>query len=295
MQPTALQNPQDILNAIQTLAGNYASNIPTPSIPSLNYTAPSASDLSTQYQQFLTRAANDPDIINYYNNLLNQAQGDTNLALNFLQQDYQTGVRQTQANLAGTLAQEQVQSTQEQNNLQDTLNKRGIGLTQGANGKLDYAGGGQSATELGQLNQSQQLRQEAEQRSASQNVENMGINLQKGVTSQGQGLQQYATNLSQQKQGDIANRANTYYGLYQGQQASNLTQAEMKQQDPSLTFPTIPAQSSPASNQFLPGTYTQNQLPSQLFNTTSGSTINYNGTNYNVKDTGQGTRQLAYA
>lgn len=244
MQPTAQQDPQTILNALGTLINQYAGNVPIPTLPSLQYTAPTVSDLSSQYQQFLNRAANDPDIVNYYQNLLNQAQGDTNIALNFLAQDYQTGVRNVQQNLAGTLAQEQLQSTQEQQQLQDTLNQRGIALTDMGGGKLQYAGGGQPAKELGQLNQTQQLRQEAENRSAQQQVTSLGLTYQKGQTSAGQSLQQEAQGLNQQEQQDIANRANQYYGLYQSGQASTLSNAQMNQQNQLAGLPTYSTSSS---------------------------------------------------
>lgn len=248
MNPT-VQDPNDILNAIKTLSQQLAVNPPQVSIPTLNLKLPSASDLQSKYVEFLNRAANDPDIVNYYNQLLQQAQGDTRIAQNFLEQDYQTGVRNTMADLQGTLQQLGLTFTQEQNQLQDTLNRRGIALTQDGN-KLTYAGEGQAATELGQLNQSQALRQEAEQRSASQKVTGLGSTLQKGLTSTGQQLAQTTQNLNQQKQADIANRANTYYGMYQGQQGANTQQALTKQQN-QLLYP--PTQTTSTSQAIKPG------------------------------------------
>lgn len=230
-----VQNPNDILNAISALGAQLATNLPTPTIPTLNYTAPNVSDLSSQYQQFLTRAANDPDIVNYYNQLLQQAQGDTTIAQNFLEQDYQTGVRNQIANTSAALKNLGLTFTGEQNSLQDTLNKRGIALTDNGQGGNVYAGGGQAATELGNLNQSQQLRQEAEQRSAQQNIQGLSTTLQKGLTSSGQQLTQYAQGLNQQKQGDIANRASTYYGIYQQNEQAKQQQALADQQNKILS------------------------------------------------------------
>lgn len=230
-------NPQDILNALSALGANISGQLPPVSIPSLNLQFPNAQQLEDQYQQFLTRAAQDPDIINYYSQLLNQAQGDITLAQNQMENDYQTGVRNTQANLTATLKQLGLTNTQEQQNLQNSLNQRGIALTQNDNGTLTYAGGGQPATELQNLNQSQQLRQEAEQRSANQQTQGLQIQLQKGLTSSGQNLAQYGQNLAQQKQSDIANRANQYFGLYQSGLSNQAQQAQYQQQNQILNNP----------------------------------------------------------
>lgn len=226
MQP---QNPNDILNSLSQLGQQLATNLPQVSMPSLNVQLPSMGDLDSQFQQFLQRAAQDPDIVNYYNQILQQAQGDTQIAENFLEQDYQTGVRNTMANLQGSLQQLGLQFGQESQQKQNELNQRGIALTEDPSGKLTYGGGGESQTEVQQMQQGQSLRQEAEQRSAQQQVTGLATNLQKGITSQGQQLSQYAQNLNQQKQSDIANRANQYYGMYQQGQASNLAKAQMNQ------------------------------------------------------------------
>ena len=205
---TSLQNPNDILSAVQSLAGSISAP-GTPNIPSLNFTMPSATDLPAQYQQFLQDAANDPSIVNYYQQLLDFAKGDTQTAIDQLKNDYKTAVQQTTDTLGNSLKQLGLTFTGESNSMLDQLNKRGIALTQeGAKGPLTYAGGGQSATELGQLNQSQQLRQEAEQRSAQQSIQNAGIAQTKGITSANEALQNQAISLGQSKQQDITNRAN---------------------------------------------------------------------------------------
>lgn len=211
-----------IIQAIQQLATQQATSIPVPQIPTLNYTAPNTSDLDAKYSEFLTRASNDPDIVNYYNQLLQKAQGDTSIAENYLEQDYQTGVRNTVANLGGTLKQLGLQSTQENQAQQDALNKRGIALTQGDNGKLNY-GGGQAGNELAQARQNQDLRTEAANRSAEQGVKGLAQTLQKGITNAGQSLASDTLNMQHQKESDISSRAGTYYGLYQSaEQAKQL-------------------------------------------------------------------------
>ncbi len=222
----------DINSAIQQLlgtAGQVAGNIPLPQIPKLDFQMPSGSDISAKWNEFLTQASKDPGIVTYYNNLLAQAQGDTNLAIGFLEKDYQTGVRQTQANLQGTLEQLGVTSTQEQQGLQNTLNQRQIGLTQGPNNTTQYAGGGQAGTELGNLNESQKLRQEAQQRSAGQQIESMGLARQKGISSAGSQAQQYGLNLQHQKEQDIYQKAYGNYGIWQNQQNADYTNAVNQQ------------------------------------------------------------------
>lgn len=223
------------MDAINKLVGQYAGAIPLPQIQPLNFTAPNMGDISSKWQEFLNRASNDPDIVNYYNNLLKQAQGDTNLAVSMLEKNYQTKTRQTTENLQANLQNLGLTFGQEQNTLENNLNNRGIALTQNGQGGTTYAGGGQAATELGNLNESQQLRQEAEKRSASQFIENAGLTRQKGITSAGQQLQQYGQGLQQQKQTDILNRANTYYNAYQNQQYANYqNQAYKQNQTPSI-------------------------------------------------------------
>lgn len=249
MNPTpGVTDPNKVLQAVQQLAGQVSTAVPVPTIPSLNYTAPNVSDISSKYQDFLTRASKDPDIVNYYNQLLQQAQGDTTIAENFLETDYQTGVRNTLDNLHGSLQQLGLTFKSENQAQQDSLNKRGIALTQGQDGKLTYGGGGESASEIGDTQQSQQLRQEAEQRSASQTVTGLGQTLQKGITSAGQSLTQTAENLQNQKNTDVANRANTYMGLYQGQQAANAQSAAQKQQQLANAGP---APANPRPGQFI--------------------------------------------
>jgi len=124
-----------------------------------------------------------------------------------------------------------------------TEKSRGIGVTQaqpGQNSPLTYAGGGQSGTELGQLAANQALRQEAQTRSANQNLQGLQSSLQKSLTNTGQQLSSNAQNLSQQKQSDIINRANTYYGLYQNQQQGNQVQNLQKQQNATMMSPYYP-------------------------------------------------------
>jgi hypothetical protein len=222
----------DIQSIISQLISGEPSDATTPpsvSVAPLNFTAPSISDVSSQYQTFLNQAANNTDLINYYQQLLQQAQGDTQIAISQLENDYQTGVRNTTDNLSADLQQLGLTFTNENQSLKNTLNQRGIALTQSGPGQssLTYSNaGGESGYEQSQLLQSQQLRSEAEQRTAQQNITGLGNTLDKGLTSQGQQLTQFGQNLQNSYEGSVASMANTNMGLYtQAQQAAANTAA----------------------------------------------------------------------
>lgn len=226
-----------ILQAVQQLATGFGNSLaPTP-VPTLQYTAPNVNDLSSQFQGFLDRASKDPDIVNYYNQLLQTAEGDTATAIGYLESDYQTGVRNTVANLGGSLKQLAQTNQQNQVSQQDSLNKRGIGVTQGADGKLSYAGGGEAGTEVGNTQSQYALQQEAQQRSASQTVTGLGQTLKEGVSGKQQALTQAAQGYQGQMNSDIENRANTYMGLYTAKQQADALAAEQKAQQQSLAGP----------------------------------------------------------
>ncbi len=202
--------------------------MPQVSIPALNFTVPT--DIPQKYQEFLARAAQDPDIIKYYSQLLDYAKGDLSLAQSQLEQGYQTGVRQTKDTLRGSLDQLGLMFGKEQQGLESNLNQRGIAMTDIGGGKVAYAAGGQPATELGQLNDSQRLRQEAEQRSASQNIQNAGLKLQSGLASAGQSARNQGLNYEYQQKQDIYNRAQIPYQNYLNNQFIDAQKALAKQQ-----------------------------------------------------------------
>ena len=229
-----MQDPNDILNAINILAQTVGNTpVADATIPTLNFTAPSGGDMDSKYREFLDRASKDPDIIKYYQSLLDFAKGDTDIAKQQLENDYKVGVRQTTENLGGSLAQLGLTFGGEERGLADTLNKRGIAMTDIGGGKTAYAAGGQPATELGQLNDSQKLRREAEQRSASQGIEKLGISREKGITTANQALRNTALDLQSKEKQDIYGRANVNYGAYQAKQAADAQKALFSQQNPS--------------------------------------------------------------
>lgn len=209
--------------------GDLGLKPPQPTIPPLDYKPPSTAELQTQYDNFLKAAEKDPKIIDYYQGLLNLAQGDTTIATQFLNKDYETGTRQITDTLGNTLQQYGLAFKTESNNMLDQLNKRGIALTQDANGALKYAGGGQAATEYGQMRQSQQLRHEAASRTADQQKETLGITREKGLATTGQLLKEQQATIGKQEQIEAADEAQRKLQLsLQGEQ-SKLSEAETKQ------------------------------------------------------------------
>ncbi len=163
--------------------------------PILNVPAYNAADYQYPDMQKLMKSAYDA-LAPYYSKLLTEAQGDVNLALQNLQTDYNTGTRyanedlartttQTQENLQGTLESLGLQFTGEKQNLLDTLNKRGMAVTEDPNSPsgLATATQGRGGYEMGLLSQDQQLRQEATQRAAQQTLQNAGVSQQRSLES----------------------------------------------------------------------------------------------------------------
>ena len=283
MQPS---DPGSILASIQTLVNQSATAVPVPTIPTLQYTAPSVGDLSSQYQQFLNRAASDPDIVNYYNQLLQTAEGNTQLAINYLNADYQTGVRNTMSNLNANLQQLTATNATTNQGQQDSLNKRGIATTQNADGSLSYAGGGEAGSEVGQTQSQQALQQEAQYRSANQTLQTAAQQNKESISTQNQNLTTQAQTLQGDMNTDVGNRANMYNSLYMGQQAAA--------QQTALNTEQANIQGGTSSTGIFTGNnLTQQQLPSQLFN--ANGNVSYNGQTYNVTNPGNGTRNISLA
>lgn len=283
-QQQGVQSIDSLVNSLQSvISGQNISGTQTgtSTVQPVADLLPTGADISSQYQQFLNDAANDPNLLAYYNGLITQAQGDTNVAIQNLYNDYQTGVRQTTTNLQNSLAQLGLTFTGEQNSLLDSLNQRGIALTQNGS-QLQYAGGGESQTELGNLNQSEALRQQAQQQSAVQAIQNLGNSYQTGVTSANQELQQSVASTQEAEQQDIISRASNDLNASIAQAAQQQNAANLQQQS-----------GGGSGNPYVGQNLTQSQLPSQLFNATGNTT--YNGVTYNVQNTGQGTRNISIA
>lgn len=150
----------------------------------------------------------------YYQKLLTEAQGDTNLAIKNLEDDYQTGIRNTQENLKVQTGQQTdnlqaalkslgIQTQGETDTLMDSLNKRGVLTTENpVTGKLDVGTQGVGGYQMGQLRADQDLRKEAEQRTTAQNLTNLGITAK-------QDTEKLATNQTRGTQTALQNYRNT--------------------------------------------------------------------------------------
>jgi len=226
-------NPSDVVdfnNAVSTAGGNLpAGNVgtanngtantaevaqtPLPTIPALNLNIMTADQIEAKWKEFLDRATADPDIINYYNKLLEISKNNTDTAISLLETDWSTGVRQTRDTLAGALESLGITFGTEGDTLLNALNKRGIAVSQVspyASNQLAYAGAGQAQTEVQKLTEDQRLRREATERTANQTIENLGLAKVKGETQQQQALTESQMNIQKQKEQDIASRAQRY-------------------------------------------------------------------------------------
>lgn len=245
----------DINQAIQQIVGTAqtaAQNVPVPTVQSLSLSLPSYQDMDTQFKGFLDKASKDPGIVKYYQDLLQKANNDFELAKTYLEADYQTGVRQTTDNLRATLQSLGISQETEQNTLADTLNKRGIAMTDMGQGQNpQYAAGGQAGTEHSNLIDTQKLRTEAETRSAQQNIQNMGLSKQEKLSSLGQGYQSTVQNLQNQQQTDVKSEA---MGSYNTQQNEN--QAKITSANQNASNPTTSTTNGPLSNEKRMADYT---------------------------------------
>lgn len=241
MDPSVLQSLQAALGAttapkpaaMNPMSGAITFNPSDFNIPDLN------AYLKTAYDQLAP----------YYTKILQQAQGDYDTAIQVLQNhksladyqsqseaalsDYQLN-RNTQASLE-TLGAKFPQETQQ---LLDSLNKRGMAVTQGQPGpaptSLNVATEGQGGIERGQLASDQKLRQEAVNRAAQQSKQNTALtlqsknqnsaqSLQEGTLSQQQGLR----NTQQQAQKDLEQGT---MSLAQQQSSNAIAQQQLKMQ-----------------------------------------------------------------
>ena len=164
-------------------------------IPQLNM--PTAADMQNYYNEAFK------SLQPYYDQKLKEAQGDLEEAKKRIEYDYSTGARynteDTQLNtqrqnedLQSSLEKLGMTFKNEKDTVEDTLNKRGIALTQDATGKAvaassapvgydasgnpTYAGNqGQAGSELSMLSEDQRLRKEAETRATQRNIQDIGI------------------------------------------------------------------------------------------------------------------------
>ena len=229
----------DLASTIQSLIGSNlgigstggVAPVATPTVSTaLTPTVPITNDyVKSAYQS----------LIPYYTKLLQENGNDVNLAISRLKEDYTTGVRyttqdvatqttQTKEDLDAAMAKLGITFPQEQASLQDANNKRGIAVTQNADGSTGYAGGGQAGTELGRLNSDQSLRKEAVQRTAQRSLLGIGTTGQRALDTAGQtltrgtqdavrGQQQYGETTQQ----NIEQQALSMGGIAQGDKTAS--------------------------------------------------------------------------
>lgn len=206
----------------------------------------------------------------YYQKLLDQAQGDVNEAIRIMQYHYNTGTarinqdaalqsgRQTE-DLTSALDKLGITFGQEKNTALDTLNKRGIAVTQAggpgsastkvagtgtvtydAQGNPKYSGqDGQAGTELSMLSEDQKLRKEAQVRTSQRAIQDIGIKQTQGLKdtaetqtesnySIGSNAAQKQDQINQQKEQETLQKAQLLQSQDLAQQQMNLQKAQMK-------------------------------------------------------------------
>lgn len=188
----------------------------------------------TPFSQFYDQAFKQ--LAPYYKQLLDEAGGDVKVALGNLEQDYQIGKRTKLEDFQASMDKLGITFPQEQTALQGSLNQRGIALTETPSGKLQYAGGGQAATEVGRLNEDQRLRQEALDRTKQRGLESAAITKVRGE----QGVQQQYRNITEGLRSEQEQRATQLGGQYQS--------ADISQKQAGIAKAQVEAQTGVSSN-----------------------------------------------
>lgn len=189
----------------------FANTVSTPAINN-GYQPVTAPDVTKIYSEIFEKSKP------YYIQLLKESDGDMNRAKAILVEDYKKGVREakeknaieteaTQQQLKADLKTMGIDFQTDQETIIDSLNKRGMAVGQmGPNGEFNVLQKseitpttdttstiatpvnqnlGRGATELGRLQDSQKLRQEAIQRTASRNIDLLGLGLKSITNPQG--------------------------------------------------------------------------------------------------------------
>lgn len=224
---------------------------------------------SADMNQYLQAAFSDPSLIAYYTKVLEDAQGDYNRAVTRLKEDYTKGLRYSSEDIARLSQKERenltsaletlgVTFTGERESLIDTLNKRGMLVTQkeAGPGTGDLAVGtqGRGGVESARLSEDQQLRQEAVQRTADRNLTNLGIKGQRDVETARQdltrGTEDYTRQLQQIQTSQLRAKELEAKGIAEkkasdvmSQKGLSLQQAQVEAQNQSAGLPS----SSPPS------------------------------------------------
>jgi len=185
------------------------------------------------FNTILKKIYESPEMVSYYTKLLNENNGDVALAKNRLgedralqlgrtNQDVGIGTGREQQDLSSALEVLGIQSGQETEGALDTLNKRGMALTDAPGGGLNVATEGRAGFEMDQLRLQQRLRQEAQQRTSDRAIMDIGI---KGTRSSQETEQGFARGT---QDADIGQR-NYRQGLAEDRQNKSVQMASIEQ------------------------------------------------------------------
>lgn len=120
----------------------------------------------------------------YYRQKLMDARGDVQLAKQLIEEDYQRGIRYAEEDKATQLAVEAQTAEQENRNLMDTLNKRGVLFSEQGGGQPGMVTSGIAAQEQGLMGTKQMQRKQAIERAIARQEEVAGITRQRGIQGQ---------------------------------------------------------------------------------------------------------------
>lgn len=183
------------------------------------------------FNDLVKEAFSNPQLVAYYDRLLKENQGDVNLAKQNLTYQYDTGVRYQQEDLTSSMQKLGITFPKETESMVDTLNKRGIALTQGQPGKMNVATEGQGGLEMSRLREDQRLRQEAEQRTAQRGVEALGFQKKTGMESIAKGQRDYQEQLQQEREQKSLQMAGIKQNQMQMEQQAEFNRKQLEAQN----------------------------------------------------------------
>lgn len=164
---------------------------------------PEYSKYITPMETLVTQATSNPQLKAFYENVLNFAKGDLDLAKRIINYTYDSGIRESRSDYELEQRRQQLDFPQEVSRLKTEQNRRGI---------LESGFGGQ---ERGRLLESQAIRREAVDRALKQREENLLKTKEFGTEKEQLGFAKQEQDVSRQKEQDIFRLAERQAGLEQ--------------------------------------------------------------------------------
>ena len=223
----------DLNTALSGLTGS--DNIIQPNYPAGSFDV-------TPYSDFLAKAFDQ--LKPYYTQLLAEAGGDLQVALNNLETDYQTGKRTTLEDFQSSMDTLGLTMKDEQTKNQGDLNSRGFALTENPGGQTQFAGGGLAKSTTENLNSSQNLRAEAIQRTQQRAMQSAAITKLTGSESS----QQSYRNTTETQQANEESQANSLAGNMQAADTASKNAGIAKAQADATTGSSGSSSGSKSSN-----------------------------------------------